>query len=498
MSLKKLLRNDIIKEYEKKMKSEIIIFLADFKKRYNMFPWNTINKISKKKNLYNDVVKVNGIEFTVKSLLDQMNKFNALFKSQTKPTFFHHIIKAYSKDALSCAGDRTEIAKMYNTYKEQLVKEFKKMDLNLDFCMSGLKAITALLKDKNTKVEESVMSETLYDIMLEKGLTSIDNIRTTTFTLPADFNANGKESRILHRYSGEAENITPTKIQNDQITQQINSAISSYKTELVPFSSLSENRFAVIVPNKAINSARNDEQKDLIAKFNNHLLSLYYNKDQLAIVVAIPIVNKSTNPLGIKIMFGPAIKLKTLGGISLTDIDKDYYISAILLKYNLCLKDYTRFTSKVKTETSTPNTTVSKPVPAPEDNNDTATNEHVKELLLNGLKDVYKENMSPYEKYELIKGKIYEEYVNRNISILEREDLINKLTRVIYTEETTTVPTLTSTKQQPATTNNNNDNNVDTKVVDNTKNDITKNINDATNKIQSDLNNIPKPEASSI
>jgi hypothetical protein len=152
----------------------------------------------------------------------------------------------------------------------------------------------------------------------------------------------------------------------------------------------------------------------------------------------------------------------------------------------------------VKTETSpsAPNTTVSKP--APEDNNgDTATNEHVKELLMNGLKDVYKENMSPYEKYELIKGKIYEEYVNRNISILEREDLINKLTRVIYTEETTTVPTLTSTKQQPATTNNN-DNNVDTKVVDNTKNDITKNINDATNKIQSDLNNIPKPEASSI
>ena len=62
------------KEYLLKLKDEINEFIENFKKRYQLFPWNKVNKLSKFEINSDKPITVNETKFTVKELVKEINK----------------------------------------------------------------------------------------------------------------------------------------------------------------------------------------------------------------------------------------------------------------------------------------------------------------------------------------------------------------------------------------------------------------------------------------
>lgn len=483
-----LFNSKTVRMYEKKLKSDTLVFLNEFKKRYDVFPWTTVAGITRIKGIDNEVVKVNSVDFTVRELLKQISKFKNTLKAQLRPNFFDYIIKAFKRDSIAFRSNEQELGLLYKKYDYQLKNEFKKMDLNLNFCLEGFKAINKLL-EKRESVDDD-MSNVLYDITYESTNTLIDRIKTPVFNMPADFSSNSKQTTFMYKYGGNMESFNAINIPNDQVSAQINNAVSSYPTinkNLTPLSSLSQKRFAIIIPAKSMNTVKSAEQRDLIQKYNNHLLTLYYNKNNLAIIVAIPVVNGVSNPKGIKISLNPGVKLKSLSNATLTDIDKTYYISAILLQYNMCIKDYGNFCSRA---TVTP-TVAAPPAPAQQSQPNTENQggnqtmkestrlDSVKESIKNELIGVYKENYSNYEKYNIIKDKIYEKYCEGAINLLEREDMLHNLANAIYKEAAVPIDAVTA---------GNNVANDGVKAADQSTKDIDNTVKTAQDNIQKSVN----------
>lgn len=139
------------KEYLLKLKDEIKDFLNVFKKRYQRFPWKLINKVPSYNN--DEIISINGIKFTMKSLIREMNACNKRLRSKTKPSYFNYILSAYIKDAKNVDG--TQLKRVYKSYSQELKKEFKFMKSDLDFCIEGLQKINKYLKENRKIVKES-------------------------------------------------------------------------------------------------------------------------------------------------------------------------------------------------------------------------------------------------------------------------------------------------------------------------------------------------------
>lgn len=139
------------KVYLLALKSDVTDFLVNFKKRFRLFPWSKVNKVMRKE--YSTVIVVNGAKFTVKSLVQEINKTKTKLNSKLRPSAFNPILKGYIKDAKNLEGK--ELKRIYQNYKDELQKEFKSMRMDLEFCLSALKALNKYIKEYESPVHES-------------------------------------------------------------------------------------------------------------------------------------------------------------------------------------------------------------------------------------------------------------------------------------------------------------------------------------------------------
>lgn len=154
------------REYLLKLKSEVSDYLLNYKKRYQLFPWNKVNKIAKLQMNSKTPINVNGTDFTVKKLVKEIDTIKAKIQSRMRPSYYNYILKAYIKDSMNKQGK--PLKDVYHQYKEELQGVFKEMKLDLMFCLEGLKQLNKTLKSEKT-VTKSIIKESedynMFDIV---------------------------------------------------------------------------------------------------------------------------------------------------------------------------------------------------------------------------------------------------------------------------------------------------------------------------------------------
>ena len=169
------------KKYLLKLKSEVSDFLINYKKRYQLFPWSQVNKISKLQINSNSPINVNGIDFTVKKLVNEINKTKSKIQSRMRPSYYNYILKAYIKDSMN--KDGKQLKDVYNQYNEELQNVFKEMRMDLLFCLEGLKQMNRALKpDNKKKHEKKILTESFLGFKKDKDKNDTKDINITEFT----------------------------------------------------------------------------------------------------------------------------------------------------------------------------------------------------------------------------------------------------------------------------------------------------------------------------
>jgi len=74
-------------------------------------------------------------------------KYDDLGK-KIKSSYFNPILRSFLKDALKCKNIEEE-KEIFSSYKSELQSEFKQMDLDLSFCLNGVREVTKALHDFN-------------------------------------------------------------------------------------------------------------------------------------------------------------------------------------------------------------------------------------------------------------------------------------------------------------------------------------------------------------
>lgn len=152
MSLK---RSKVQKENLLKLKKEIVDFTADFKKRYQLFPWSKVNKLTKIEMRSSSPITTNSSEFTVMSLVKEINKTKTKIQNRLKPSYYNFLLKAYIKDSMNL--EDKQVNSIYKEYEEQLNCLFKETKQDLIFCLEGLKQINKAFK--KDEITESVSDD---------------------------------------------------------------------------------------------------------------------------------------------------------------------------------------------------------------------------------------------------------------------------------------------------------------------------------------------------
>lgn len=145
-----ILKKSKQKEFLNTMKNEITAYLLNFKKRYQRFPWREINKISYLKKFSNVPITVRGKVFSLKELQKEFNSYKNKLRAQLKPSSFNYILKAYMKD--SKGKDDKEVKRVYETYEKELQSVFNQMNTDLLFCLDTLKELNKGLKKEKKKM----------------------------------------------------------------------------------------------------------------------------------------------------------------------------------------------------------------------------------------------------------------------------------------------------------------------------------------------------------
>lgn len=148
------------KRYIQYIRDDVYNTAAKFKKRYQIFPWNKISKVPSKK--YTNKVKVFDTEFTVKELLNEIKKAKARIKLKSEPKFYFPILNGFVMDLRGTSDE--EVKALYKTFKTQLDNEFKSVEMDLEFCLTSLKALNAFMK-----VEANTLKESSNDSSLLEG-----------------------------------------------------------------------------------------------------------------------------------------------------------------------------------------------------------------------------------------------------------------------------------------------------------------------------------------
>jgi hypothetical protein len=143
------------REYEIKLRNEINSFIINYKKRYKLFPWGTFNKISSVKSISDKIITIDGIEYTTRELIKRVNQKRIHLNLQLKNSYYNYIINGFLKETHK--KDLENIKLIYNDYSSQLKVIFKDMQSDLSFCLVALKSVNKLLKEK--EVVESVYNK---------------------------------------------------------------------------------------------------------------------------------------------------------------------------------------------------------------------------------------------------------------------------------------------------------------------------------------------------
>ena len=141
-------KRKIIKAHHLILKSEIVSFLVSFKKKYSKFPIKDLGRVGRisYSNIKNMVI--NGVSMEPKIAVREINKKYVELGKKTKPSYFNPILRSYIKDAAKCKNEKEE-KDIFNTYKTELESEFKQLDIDLNFCIAGLKSVTSALHEYN-------------------------------------------------------------------------------------------------------------------------------------------------------------------------------------------------------------------------------------------------------------------------------------------------------------------------------------------------------------
>lgn len=161
-----LKRSKVQKENLLKIKKEIVDFTTDFKKRYQLFPWSKVNKLTKIEMRSSSPITVNGSEFTVMSLVKEINKTKTKIQSRLKPSYYNFLLKAYIKDSMNLEDE--QVNSIYKEYEEQLNGLFKETKQDLMFCLEGLKQINKAFKKE--EITESVLDDFVSESTHKTGL----------------------------------------------------------------------------------------------------------------------------------------------------------------------------------------------------------------------------------------------------------------------------------------------------------------------------------------
>ena len=151
------------REYLLKLKKEITAFLVNYKKRYQLFPWSQVNKVSKMKLNSTTPIVVNGTKFTVKELVKVINTNKTKINGMLKPSSYNYILRAYIKDSYRQTG--SNLKNVYDTYHLELKNVFKMLNQDLLFCLQGLKEMNKVLS-KDIKDGKNI-NESTNDSKLE-------------------------------------------------------------------------------------------------------------------------------------------------------------------------------------------------------------------------------------------------------------------------------------------------------------------------------------------
>ena len=140
---------EVVRKYKVLLKNDITSFLVSFRRKYRAYPIKLLNDLAKNSS-YKNLKKmiINGISIEPVVLIKEINKKYRYFSKQINPSYFNPTLRSYTKDALRCK-DESEVKIIYSNYLDELKRQFNDMDMDLKFCIDGLKAINIALKSNN-------------------------------------------------------------------------------------------------------------------------------------------------------------------------------------------------------------------------------------------------------------------------------------------------------------------------------------------------------------
>lgn len=149
------MNKEVVRKYKTLLKSDVTSFLVSFRRKYRVFPIKLLNELSRNSS-YKNLKKliVNGVSIEPVVLIKDINKKYKQLGKQLNPSYFNPTLRAYTKDSIRCK-DESEVKVIYKNYLDELKRQFNDMDMDLSFCLEGLKAINRALKENNKKGNEN-------------------------------------------------------------------------------------------------------------------------------------------------------------------------------------------------------------------------------------------------------------------------------------------------------------------------------------------------------
>lgn len=274
------------KLYLLKLKTEVSEYLINYKKRYQLFPWNKVNKISKLQMNSTTPIKVNGTDFTVKKLVKEISGTKSKIQSRMKPSYYNYILKAYIKDSMNKEGK--QLKEVYNQYKEELQGVFKEMKLDLIFCLEGLRQMNKTLKSqkKDSVIKESVKED---NSELESLCKKIVN---ESYTFIKNF-LNNKDIKEKYKKWYESDDVDPQDMDKSLNYYDIDCGISQD-------ASISSDIFDTLL--KELNSFLDKKYHDEIQKYkiawddkNSGYIWLTIGNEEAEVVLKESVISESSN-----------------------------------------------------------------------------------------------------------------------------------------------------------------------------------------------------------
>lgn len=145
---------EVVRKYKTLLKSDVTSFLVSFRRKYRVFPIKLLNELSRNSS-YKNLKKliINGVSIEPVVLVKDINKKYRQLGKQLNPSHFNPTLRSYTKDAIKCS-DEKEVKIIYRNYLDELKRQFNDMEMDLGYCLEGLKAINRALKLQKSEDKE--------------------------------------------------------------------------------------------------------------------------------------------------------------------------------------------------------------------------------------------------------------------------------------------------------------------------------------------------------